>query len=179
MQPDLVIREATHEDFQNVLRFIELVDGDFYPPLSQRGDSGIPGRIKASLARSDANYVVAHLTEPEESDLLQGLIAMVGFTCKWQHEDDAYINFLATHPSYRKHGLAEVLNGRLEEMLVEKGVNRVYLCTWSGNLAAMRFYEKLGYSVYSIILNDRGNGINTLNYRKGLSTLKLSRSAKQ
>lgn len=169
MRPDLVIRETTEEDFCRVLHFIKLVDGDFCPPLSQRGDGGIHGRVKESLARPNANYIVAQLTEPETSDSMHGLVGMVGFTRKWQQEDDAYINFLATHPSYRKYGIAELLHGRLEDMLFERGVNRLYLCTWSGNKAAMRFYEKLGYGVYSIVLNDRGKGINTLNYRKGLS----------
>jgi hypothetical protein len=32
MRPDLVIRETTEEDYCRVLRFIELVDGDFCPP---------------------------------------------------------------------------------------------------------------------------------------------------
>lgn len=168
MHPELAIRETTQDDFCRVLRFIELVDGDFYPPLSQRGDGGIYERVRTSLATSNANYVVAEMKEPEPSDGLQGLVAMAGCTFKWQQEDDAYINFLATHPSYRKYGIAELLYRQLEEMLAEKGVNRVYLCTWSGNRAAMRFYEKLGFIVYSIVLNDRGNGVNTLNYRKRL-----------
>lgn len=169
MRPDLVIRETTEEDYCRVLRFIELVDGDFCPPLSQRGDGGIPARVEESLAKANANYVLAQLTQPEPSDILHGLVAMVGFTRKWQHRDDAYINFLGTHPSYRKHGIAELLHERLEEMLFDKGVSRLYLCTWSGNKAAIRFYRKMGYSVYSVILNDRGRGINTLNYRKSLS----------
>jgi ribosomal protein S18 acetylase RimI-like enzyme len=169
MRPDLVIRETTQDDFCQVLRFIELVDGDFYPPLSQRGDGGIYERVRTSLATSSDNYVVAQMTEPEPPDHLQGFIAMAGYTLKWQQKDDAYINFLATHPSYRKSGIAELIYRWLEEILVEKGVNRVYLCTWSGNRAAIRFYEKLGFIVYSIVLNDRGNGINTLNYRKRLT----------
>jgi ribosomal protein S18 acetylase RimI-like enzyme len=178
MQPDIAIRETTREDFHRVLRFIELVDGDFYPPLSKRGDGGISERVRTSLATSNANYVVAQITEPEPSDDLHGFVSMVGFTRMWQQEDDAYINFLATHPSYRKRGIAHLLYSRLEEILFEKGVNRIYLCTWSDNLEAIRLYEKLGYMAYSIVLNDRGNGINTLNYRKGLDREFLT-SAKQ
>ncbi|MCQ6961872.1 GNAT family N-acetyltransferase [Methanolobus chelungpuianus] len=168
MIPDLVIRETTEEDYCRVLRFIELVDGDFCPPLSQRGDGGIPARVKESLSKANSNYVVAQLTQPDPADFLEGLVAMVGFTRKWQYQDDAYINFLGTHPSYRKQGIAELLHVRLEDMLFERGVNRLYLCTWSGNKAAIRFYQRMGYGVYSVILNDRGRGINTLNYRKRL-----------
>lgn len=169
MKPGLVIRETEKEDLCRVLRFIKLVDGDFCPPLSQRGDGGIRERVNTSLARPEANYVIAELSEPETSDSLQGIVGMVGFTRKWQWEDDAYINFLATHPSYRKYGIAKLLHDRLEELLFERGVNRLYLCTWSGNKAAMKFYQKTGYRMYSIILNDRGKGINTLNYRKELN----------
>jgi ribosomal protein S18 acetylase RimI-like enzyme len=113
--------------------------------------------------------VLAQLTQPEPSDILEGLVEMVGFTREWQHRDDAYINFLGTHPSYRKHGIAELLHERLEDMLFERGVNGLYLCTLSGNKAAIRFYQRMGYGVYSVILDDRDRGINTLNYRKSLS----------
>ena len=167
MMPDIIIRETTKEDFDAVSRFIELVDNEFYPPLSQRGEE-IRERVQRTLATPDANYLVAQLREPDPSDQLQGFVAMVGCTEKWQREDGAYINFFATHPAYRKYGIGEMLHACLEDKLLGKGFRIIYLCTWSGNKKAMRFYEKLGYSVYSIILNDRGAGINTFNYRKKL-----------
>ncbi|MDW7730834.1 MAG: GNAT family N-acetyltransferase [Methanolobus sp.] len=170
MEQDIVIRETTKEDFDAVFRFIELVDDDFYPPLSKRGE-GISERVENSLATPDANYLVAQLRETEPSDQLQGFVAMAGCTRKWQREDGTYINFFATHPSYRKSGIGELLLARLEEELIREGFRKVYLCTWSGNKKAIRFYERLGYRTCSIILNDRGKGINTLNYRKRLSEL--------
>ncbi|WP_406655577.1 GNAT family N-acetyltransferase [Methanolobus sp. ZRKC2] len=175
MKKGIVIRETTRKDFDTVSRFIELVDNDFYPPLSQRG-GGICERVENSLATPDANYLVAQLRYPDISDQLQGFVAMVGCTEKWKREDGAYINFFATHPSCRKNGIGELLYAKLEEKLVGKGFRTIYLCTWSGNKKAMRFYEKLGYRVYSIILNDRGEGINTFNYRKKLSTAEICKT---
>ena len=79
MKKGIVIRETTRKDFDTVSRFIELVDNDFYPPLSQRG-GGICERVENSLATSDANYLVAQLRYPDISDQLQGFVAMVGCT---------------------------------------------------------------------------------------------------
>ncbi|TGC09760.1 GNAT family N-acetyltransferase [Methanolobus halotolerans] len=174
MEQDIVIRETTKEDFEAVFRFIELVDNDFCPPLSQRR-GGICERVENTLAVPYANYLVAQLREPEPSDQMQGFVAMAGCTEKWQSEDGVYVNFFATHPSYRKSGIGKLLLSRLEGKLLAKGFRRIYLCTWSGNEKAKRFYEGFGYSTYSVILNDRGNGIDTFNYRKMIVSVKAAK----
>ncbi|MBN2109983.1 MAG: GNAT family N-acetyltransferase [Methanosarcinaceae archaeon] len=171
MELDIVIRETTKEDFDIVSRFIELVDNDFCPSLSLRG-GGILERVENTLATADSNYLVAQLRESGPSDELKGSIAMVGCTRKWQSEYGTYINFFATHPSFRRYGIGNLLHASLEQKLIEEGFKKIYLCTWSGNKRAMRFYEKLGYRIYSIILNDRGEGIHTFNYSKKLTSLK-------
>lgn len=175
VEEKIIIREATKEDFSAVLQFIELVDSEFCPPLSQRG-GGIHERVRNTLATPDANYLIAQIKKPDPSDKLCGFVAMVGCIRGWQGRDRAYINFFATHPAYRKAGLGEILLAELETKLLEKDIDKVYLCTWTGNKKAMRFYEKLGYSIYSVILNDRGRNINTFNYRKKIEPTK---SAKQ
>ncbi|WP_406660647.1 GNAT family N-acetyltransferase [Methanolobus sp. ZRKC3] len=168
MTQDLVIRETTEEDYDEVRHFIEMVDEEFYPPLSKRGES-IAARVKRTLATQNSNYLLAQLKIPDPSDKLNGFVGLIGYTNKWKSEADSYINFLASHPAYRKYGVSKLLCVELEKMLCSIGIKRIYLCTWSSNLAAMRFYEKLGYNAYSVILNDRGKGIDTLNYRKNIS----------
>nr|WP_321497290.1 GNAT family N-acetyltransferase [uncultured Methanolobus sp.] len=159
------IRYASKADKLQVTSFIELVDEEFYPPLSQRG-AGIPERVKRCLDTDESNFLVAEPNVYEEDSRLEGFIGMIGCTRNWKGHDSAYINFLATHPDHRNSGISKALCMRLEEELAGTGIDRIYLCTWSGNPSAIRFYESLGYCPYAIILNDRGNGIDTIYYKK-------------
>lgn len=159
------IREAKKSDYLHVQRFIELVDHDFHPPLSQRG-GGIPERVRRCLDTPEANYLIARLNEKEPSDLPGGIIGMIGCTKNWKDESSAYVNFLAIHQEYRINGVGKALNRELELLLGKQGFNRIYLCTWSSNPAAMNFYEKLGYSAYSVVLNHRGKGVDTIYNKK-------------
>jgi len=165
MRPVFSIREAKKTDHLHVQRFIELVDEEFYPPLSERG-GGIPERVEKCLDTPEANYLIARLNDADPMDPLGGIIGMIGCTRNWKGKDSAYVNFLATHPGYRKYGISKELTGKFEELLEEQGFERIYLCTWSGNPAAINFYEKLGYRAYSVVLNHRGNGVDTIYYRK-------------
>ncbi len=159
------IKETRKADYLQVKRFIELVDNDFYPPLSKRG-GGIPERVDGDLDTREANFLVARLKESDPHDTLKGFVGMVGCTRNWKSDDSAYINFLATHPNHRNHGISKALCLKLEDVLAKEGIKKIYLCTWSSNPAAMKFYDKLGYCAYSVILNDRGKGIDTIYYKK-------------
>ena len=168
MDPIYSIGETSKADYLQVRRFIELVDTDFYPPRSERG-GGIPERVDADLDTPEANFLVARLKEWDSSDYTDRIVGMVGYTRNWKSHDSAYINFLATHPEHRKQGISRDLCLRLEEFLAEQEIKRIYLCTWSSNPAAIKFYEKLGYYAYSVVLDDRGRRINTIYYKKDIS----------
>jgi ribosomal protein S18 acetylase RimI-like enzyme len=159
------IKEAKKKDKLAIQKFIELVDHEFYPPLSERG-GGISERVEKCLDTPEANYLIARLNEVDTSDPLEGIIGMIGGTKNWKGKDSVYVNFLATHPDYRNYGISKALTGELELLMGKQGFKRIYVCTWSSNPTAMNFYEKSAYNAYSIILNHRGNGIDTINYRK-------------
>ncbi len=165
MKTGFSIREAKRTDYQQVKEFIELVDNEFCPPLSERG-KGIPERIDSCLDRPESNYLVATLPEKKESGTYNRFVGMIGYTQKWKKDDKAYINFLATHPEYRNLGISKKLCLKLEDFLSNRDCRSVHVCTWSSNPAAMRFYRELGYHTYTVVLNDRGRGINTIYYKK-------------
>jgi ribosomal protein S18 acetylase RimI-like enzyme len=165
MNPIYSIREAKKADYLHFQRFIELVDHEFYPPLSERG-GGISERLEKCLDTPEANYLIARLYEIDHSDPVNGIIGMIGCTKNWKDEDSAYVNFLASHPDYRKYGVSKALTRELELLMGKQGFKRIYVCTWSTNPTAMDFYEKLGYNAYSIVLNQRGNGVDTIYYKK-------------
>jgi ribosomal-protein-alanine N-acetyltransferase len=72
---------------------------------------------------------------------------IAGFFAGWIVEDELHINNLATHPDYRRIGVARSL---LEAVLDEsgyRGVSFVILEVRASNEAAQALYKKLGFKL--------------------------------
>jgi ribosomal-protein-alanine N-acetyltransferase len=73
--------------------------------------------------------------------------SIAGFFAGWIVEDELHINNLATHPDYRRIGVARSL---LEAVLDEsgyRGVSFVILEVRASNEAAQALYKKLGFKL--------------------------------
>lgn len=70
---------------------------------------------------------------------------LVGMLVLWKIIDEAHIATLATHPEFRRQGIAEqLLIVALENAYVE-GVRSALLEVRSGNIAAQILYRKFGF----------------------------------
>ena len=58
-----------------------------------------------------------------------------------------WVNYLAVHPDYRRHGIGAALMQRVEQDLTALGCPKVNLQVRVGNEQVIAFYEKLGYQV--------------------------------
>ena len=67
--------------------------------------------------------------------------------------DEGNIVNIATHPDYRRRGLATCVMRELEARLSNKGVLTVYLEVRQSNLPARTLYEKEGYVPSRVIKN--------------------------
>lgn len=157
------IRESSADDFKELEIFMELVDGEFCPPLSLR-PGGIQGRIAGSLARGDSNYlIVGNGCE---------LVGALGYKLNWNGEKecagDVYISFMAVHPKHRGQKMARMLDAALAEMLCRNGFSDVNATTWSTNPEACRMYLQFGYSISEVLKDDRGEGVDTIYFRKNV-----------
>ena len=56
-----------------------------------------------------------------------------------------WINYLACHPNYRRRGVAKSLMNEAKKLLLERGCPKINLQVRSGNEAAVKFYESIGY----------------------------------
>lgn len=58
-----------------------------------------------------------------------------------------WVHKVATHPDYRRQGIARLLMQAAEKGLVELGCTKINLQVRDGNDSAASFYEDLGYAV--------------------------------
>ena len=170
MGSDLTIREADLSDHHPICKFIELVDGDFFPLLSVR-PGGIEARVERSLAKSDSNYLIVEAgtsisNTSNEND--RSILALLGYKKYWKGINNAYISFIAVHPDRRNMGISSMLMRMIEDRMRLENIRHMYICTWSTNKPAVQFYGKIGYSVHHVIKNARGVGIDTVYYRKDI-----------
>jgi ribosomal protein S18 acetylase RimI-like enzyme len=77
---------------------------------------------------------------------------VVGFVISYKRRGQAYIDSLAVDPACRDLGIGSRLIGELENLLASEGVEKVALSVKEGNLRALDFYLRRGYSVKGVIL---------------------------
>lgn len=155
------ICETTEYDCERLTKFMELVDSEFFPPLSRR-PGGINGRVAGNLAREDANYLIAE-TEGR-------VVGVLGYRKNWKRTGEAYISFIAVHPKYRGKGIARSLDSALTHKLSVEGIPYVNVTTWSTNPDVCTVYKHLGYRIFRTLKDDRGPAVDTLYFRKAIES---------
>ncbi len=150
------IRFAEKKDIKKIVEFLKIVDKEFVPPLSERGD--INDRVRKEF--SEGHYLIY-----EENNGVVGILCLFD---KWKKERYGYISILAVHPKMRRRGIGSKLIEYAICRLKEKGIKDVYTRTWSTNKVGLRFYKRLGFMSDRIIINDRSKGIHTVYLKKSL-----------
>ena len=153
------IREADASDFEEIRRFMELVDHVFFPPLSARS-GGTPGRISSCLAGTDSNFLIAEVDGT--------LVGALGYLENWNGTDEAYTSFLAVNPDHRGQDIARKLEAVLAQKLQGAGISSINVTTWSTNPGAYEMYRKLGYSCTQTLKDHRDAGVDTIIFRKNI-----------
>jgi [ribosomal protein S18]-alanine N-acetyltransferase len=70
---------------------------------------------------------------------------LVGMVVAWLLVDEVHIATLATHPDYRRQGIASVLLSHILLKGIEQGARSSFLEVRESNLAAQEMYRKFGY----------------------------------
>ncbi len=153
------VREADASDFGKIRRFMELVDHEFFPPLSARS-GGIPGRISSCLAGTDSNYLIAEINGT--------MVGALGYLENRNGIGEAYTSFLAVSPNHRGQDIARKLDAVLTQKLQDAGISSINVTTWSTNPGAYEMYRKLGYSCTQTLKDHRDVGVDTIIFRKNI-----------
>ena len=70
---------------------------------------------------------------------------VVGMIVVWLIGDEAHVANLATHPVFRRRGIAKRLLSHALQQLVQEGARSSFLEVRESNLAAQAMYRKFGY----------------------------------
>jgi ribosomal-protein-alanine N-acetyltransferase len=70
---------------------------------------------------------------------------IVGMIVAWLFVDEVHIATLATHPDFRRQGIARQLLLHVLQLAVKEGAVSSFLEVRAGNLAAQDMYHKFGY----------------------------------
>jgi ribosomal-protein-alanine N-acetyltransferase len=70
---------------------------------------------------------------------------VVGMIVVWLIVDEAHVATLATHPDFRRQGIAKRLLAHALRNLLDEGARSSFLEVRAGNLVAQAMYRKFGY----------------------------------
>jgi ribosomal-protein-alanine N-acetyltransferase len=70
---------------------------------------------------------------------------IVGMIVVWLIVDEAHVATIATHPDFRRQGIAKRLLSHALGKLIEQGARSSFLEVRESNLAAQELYRKFGY----------------------------------
>lgn len=146
-------------------------DKEFVPPLSSRSAS--TQRDFSTRAKNDS--IVQYFEQLKhqrfaialEEDVLIGFVSYKeNYSCTeipQKELPNIYISTLVVSPKARGKGVTKALYNRLFSQY--ESVN-IFTRTWSTNIAHIKILQSYGFEVIQVIKNDRGNGIDTIYFKK-------------
>lgn len=157
----------THRE--QIRQLLILADKEFIPPLSSRSSStqkdlsgtGDTGGIEEYFSVMATQPVVLAL---EGTQVLGFMAFKENYTCDQISElPNLYASTCVVHPLGRGKGL---MTGFYREMIRQFPGRSIFTRTWSTNAAHFRVLEKLGFSEYTRLKNHRGEGMDTVYFRR-------------
>jgi len=141
---DITIREARADDVETLLRFeqgVVITERPFDPTLKPHPNYyyDIEQMIAAPLAR----LVVAEVN----GQLIGCGYARIEKAKPYsKHEHHAYLGFMYVEPAYRGRNINQMIIENLKQWAINKGITEMRLDVYNDNLAAIKAYEKAGFS---------------------------------
>ena len=132
-----------------IIQFLEENDSDFYPPLSQRI------QLTSYIELIFAHHGLLILFETDGK-----IIGLTGL-CFKNPDYQYYLKYLAVDKQYRRLGIGNILIQAASNYVKQIGGSQVILTCWSSNARARHVYNKAGFVIIDIKLNDRSPGEHT------------------
>lgn len=153
----MTIGSAKKEQAEQIARLLGYIC-EFH--AKGRPDIFVPGSAKydaESVCRLIDDPGVTVLTAAEGGTVLGYLIAKVTFTGTDPHikrMKTFYVDDLCVSPEHTRTGVGTALFNEARRRAKELGCERIDLNVWAFNEDAIRFYEKMGLSVYRMHMEE-------------------------
>jgi ribosomal protein S18 acetylase RimI-like enzyme len=134
--PELMIRDFRIEDYDSLTALWKAAGLGY----RAKGRDSRP-RIEAELKQRTSIFLVAEMGGK-----------LVGSVIGTHDGRKGWINRLAVHPSYRRHGLAKRLVAEMEGRLSQVGLEVIACLIQQENTASLQLFQSLGYERASDIV---------------------------
>lgn len=158
--------------YDQAYQLLAAADEEFVPPLSSRSSS-TQQDFSATIQNSDgirqyfAQLKMQRFAAVFEEDALIAFVSYKeNYTCAEISSEELpniYISTLVVSPKARGKGVTKALYSRL---FSEYEHVNIFTRTWSTNIAHIKILEAYGFEVIKVLENDRGNGIDTIYFKK-------------
>lgn len=173
-----VLTKSEQDKYDNeILDMLRESDDEFVPPLSARSSTTQSDLTQTTRAN---NGVLNYFEEVKKQKILiavedEKLLAFVSFKENFVSEKigeeclpNIYISTVLVSPNGRGRGIT----GKMYGVLFEEYENtNVLTRTWSTNEAHIKILSKLDFEKMSVIKNDRGEGIDTVYFKRSRNTV--------
>lgn len=132
-----------------IIQFFEQNDPDFYPLISQR--TQLTSFIELTFIHR--GFIILF----EKEGKIIGLAALCFENPTYQY----YLHYIAVIKSQRGLGIGQQLIQAASYYVQQAGGSQLILTSWSSNVKAKHFYNKIGFVIIDILEDDRSPGIHT------------------
>ena len=157
----------------DIIEMLEKADNDFVPPLSKRGstvDNDLSGKTSCK------NGILDYYNEMNKQPILASfekneLLGFVSFRQNYKSDiitEQSFPNIYISTVLLKPEARGKRLTSRMYEHLFCNLYPEcdIFTRTWSTNYAHIKILEKFNFILISRIENDRGDGIDTVYFKK-------------
>ncbi len=172
MKIELIPTAEQHRFYDQILEMMYAADDEFYPPLSARSST-----TQKDLSKSEKSDdgILQYFEQLKSQRFMvayedERLLAFVSYKENYTNEHigadglpNIYLSTLIVRPEGRGRGLTTTMYGNL--FTAYENAN-VFTRTWSTNVPHIKILDKFGFEVIEVLKNDRGEGMDTVYFKR-------------
>jgi len=141
---DITIRKANFKDLAVLLTFEQAIieyERPFDPTLKAKDISYYD--LKGMITAKEVEILIA---ESQGEIIGSGYAHVMESEPYLKHQKNVYLGFMYVVPECRGQGVSQLIINALKKWSASKGINEIRLDVYSKNTAAIKAYEKAGFS---------------------------------
>ena len=163
--------------YADILNLLTISDDEFCPPLSARNSTS---QVNLSVSTKCKNGVMSYFEELKKQRFAVAcedgkLVGFVSFKENYTNDiigDDDLPNIYISTVLVAPEGRGKGVTRRMYEYLFKEYENsNVFTRTWSTNEAHIKILSGFGFETMLALKNDRGNGIDTIYFKKRINDI--------